>query len=108
MTKKRFTLGYVCGDFGLIDNDEWTDLHSMSENSEKNVRICINKLNELADENEQLKKELKIYHKVANCSNCAYHNYDWYVDDGYGGEEFEVCDKGNDMSDRICEDWEEL
>ena len=59
MSEKRFTLGYVCGDFGLIDNDEWTDLHSMSENSEKNVRICINKLNELAEENEQLKSEIK-------------------------------------------------
>ena len=59
MKKKRFTLGYVCGDFGLIDNDEWIDLHSMSENSEKNVRICINKMNELADENEQLKTQLQ-------------------------------------------------
>lgn len=59
MTEKRFKLGYVCGDFGLIDNDEWIDLHSMSENSEKNVRICINKMNELADENEQLLKENK-------------------------------------------------
>ena len=55
---KRFRLGYVCGDYGLIDNDEWIDLHSMSENSEKNVQICINKMNELADENEQLKQEL--------------------------------------------------
>ena len=59
MTAKRFKLGYVCGDFGLIDNNEWIDLHSMSENSEKNVRICINKMNELAEENEQLKKEIK-------------------------------------------------
>ena len=56
MTEKRFRLGYVCGDYGLIDNDEWIDLHSMSENSEKNVQICINKMNELADENEQLKQ----------------------------------------------------
>ena len=56
MTEKRFKLGYVCGDFGLIDNDEWIDLYSMSENSEKNVRICIDKMNQLADENEQLKK----------------------------------------------------
>ena len=55
MTAKRFKLGYVCGDYGLIDNDEWIDLHSMSENSEKNVQICINKMNVLADENEQLK-----------------------------------------------------
>lgn len=53
---KRFRLGYVCGDYGLIDNDEWIDFHSMSENSEKNVKICINKMNELADENEQLKQ----------------------------------------------------
>ena len=59
MTEKRFKLGYVCGDFGLIDNDEWIDLHSMSENSEKNVRICINKMNELADENGQLKQSNK-------------------------------------------------
>ena len=54
---KRFRLGYVCGDYGLIDNDEWIDLHSMSENSEKNVKLCINKMNELADKNEQLKFE---------------------------------------------------
>ena len=59
MTAKRFKLGYVCGDFGLIDNDEWIDLHSMSENSEKNVQICINKMNELADENEQLKTTIQ-------------------------------------------------
>ena len=53
---KRFRLGYVCGDYGLIDNDKWIDLHSMSENSEKNVKLCINKMNELAEENEQLKQ----------------------------------------------------
>ena len=52
---KRFKLGYVCGDYGLIDNDEWIDLHSMSENSEKNVQICINKMNELAEEIKELK-----------------------------------------------------
>ena len=54
---KRFMLGYVCGDYGLIDNDKWIDLHSMSENSEKNVKLCINKMNELAEENEQLKQQ---------------------------------------------------
>ena len=58
---ERFKLGYVCGDFGLVDNGVWIDLHSMSENSEKNVQICINKLNALAEENEQLKKELSEY-----------------------------------------------
>ena len=55
---KRFRLGYVCGDYGLIDNDEWIDLHSMSENSEKNVKLCINKMNELAEENEELKSTI--------------------------------------------------
>ena len=59
MTEKRFRLGYVCGDYGLIDNDEWVDLHSMSENSEKNVKLCINKMNELAEENEKLKQALR-------------------------------------------------
>jgi len=54
---KRFKLGYACGDYGLIDNKEWVDdFHSMSENGEKNVQICINKMNELADENKQLKQ----------------------------------------------------
>ena len=56
MTNKRFRIGYVCGDYGLIDNDEWIDLHSMSATSEKNVKLCINKMNELAEENEQLKQ----------------------------------------------------
>ena len=56
---KRFKLGYVCGDYGLIDNDEWIDLHSMSENSEKNVKLCINKMNELAEENEKLISTIK-------------------------------------------------
>lgn len=63
---------------------------------------------ELKQENEQLKKELKVYRKIASCSNCRYHNYDWDINDGYGGEEYEVCDKGNDVTDGICEDWEEL
>ena len=58
MTEKRFKLGYVCGDYGLIDNDEWIDLHSMSENSEKNVQICINKMNELSEENKELKQSI--------------------------------------------------
>lgn len=66
MTEKRFRLGYVCGDYGLIDNDEWIDLHSMSENSEKNVQICINKLNELAEENEQLKEAVWSWSKSYN------------------------------------------
>ena len=58
----------------------------------------------LLEKNEQLKQELAIYRKLISCSNCKYHNYDWYDD----GDEFEVCDKGNDVTDGICEDWEEI
>lgn len=72
MNEKRFKLGYVCGDFGLIDNDEWIDLHSMSENSEKNVQICINKMNTLADENEQLKQQCKHFMEMLDDMNVAY------------------------------------
>lgn len=58
----------------------------------------------LEKDNERLKSELKIYRNVANCGNCDYHNYDWFDD----GDEFELCEKGNDMKYHICEDWEEL
>lgn len=58
----------------------------------------------LEEENEELKQELKVYRKVASCGNCNYHNYDWFDD----GDEFEVCDKGNDVTEGICEDWREL
>lgn len=61
----------------------------------------------LKEENEQLKQELKIYRKVANCSNCEYQNYDWYDD----GDEFEICERGNNEQQieyHICEEWREL
>jgi len=59
---------------------------------------------DLLNENEQLTKELKVYRKLANCKNCEHHSYDWFDD----GDEFEVCDKGNDVTEGICEDWREL
>lgn len=64
-------------------------------------------LNEFQKENEELKSELKIYRKVASCSNCKYQNYDWYDD----GDEFEICEKGNNnqqMEYHICKEWEEF
>lgn len=65
----------------------------------------VDKLNKLSDENEQLKNELRIYRKLANCGNCQYHNYDTLFG---GDDEYEVCDKGNDVTDGICKDWREL
>lgn len=61
-------------------------------------------VNNLANENKRLQKKLKIYRRIASCDNCYYHNYDWYDD----GDEFEICEKGNDVDNRICKDWEEF
>lgn len=65
------------------------------------------RIKELYDENEQLKAQLKDYHNAFDCSQCRYQNYDWFDD----GDEFEVCDKGNNeeqMEYHSCKDWEEL
>lgn len=76
---------------------------NFSTEKRKADNVC-DLLNQLSDENEQLKQELKIYRKFASCGNCHYHNYDWYED----GDEFEVCDKGNNVTDGICEEWKKL
>ena len=61
----------------------------------------------LTDKSTELEKELLIYRKIANCSNCKYQNYNWFED----GDEFEICEKGNNeqqMEYHICKEWEEL
>lgn len=95
MTAKRYD---------VIDKEEPRGQSVTYEGIPCTARTCVTRLNRLTEENEQLKKELKVYRKVASCSNCHYHNYDWFDD----GDEFEVCDKGNDVTEGICEDWEEL
>ena len=59
MTGKRFKKGYCCGDTGLIDNEkeEWfvENINSISD-LERNWNDVLDKLNEVADENEQLKQ----------------------------------------------------
>ena len=69
---------------------------------EEFIRLYKSQRDDAIKENEQLKQELAIYRKVANCGNCIYHNYDLYGDE----DAFEVCDKGNDVTDGICEGWE--
>ena len=92
----------------VVDNGEDT-FYDLSKKGEiMNMIDTEDMLNHLNEENEELKKELRIYREVASCSNCKYHNYDWDINDGYGGEEYEVCDKGNDVTEGICEDWSEL
>lgn len=100
MTEKRFTLKkYTSEDYAILD-----DGTEIAYASNKSAFTFCELLNGLHEENEQLKKELQTYRKVAGCFNCRYHNYDWYED----GDEFEVCDKGKDVTEGICEEWEEL
>ena len=92
MTEKRLI---VDENYNIVDTvtDEWL-----------NDNQIFDLVNELNDKNKQLKQTLRTYRKVANCRNCDYHDYDCRVE----GDDFEVCDRGNDMSDYICEDWREL
>ena len=53
---------------------------------------------ELEIENKRLKAQLKDYHNAFDCSQCRYQNYDWFDD----GDEFEVCDKGNNEAQMEC------
>ena len=67
----------------------------------------LDELNRLSDENEKLKKELKKYTDAFDCSQCRFQNYDWFDD----GDEFEVCEKGNNeaqMENHSCSEWEEI
>ena len=57
--------------------------------------------NKLAEKNKK-QEDLKEHPPVPD------EDYEWDVDDGYGGDEYEVCNKGNDVSDGICEDWRKL
>ena len=74
---------------------------------EHSADVVTTALNELINENEQLKEELKKYTDAFDCSQCRFQNYDWFDD----GDEFEVCDKGNNeaqMYNHSCSEWEEL
>ena len=125
MTGKQFTFD---NDSLLKDGEFWLDgsvaticnaeeiVELLNEFHEENEQLkqqlktkhIVNKqyeeLQRLKKENNELKEELRIYRQVANCHNCIYHDYDWFDD----GDEFEVCRKGNDVSEGICKDWEEL
>ena len=96
MTEKRF-----------VEIDDGLDFSIKDFESGEMFYDCdsvVDILDEFDKENKELKEELRIYRQVANCHNCTYHDYDWYDD----GDEFEVCRKGNNVSEGICKDWEEL
>lgn len=120
MTEKRFIIdddGIVTDRIDLsmyIDNEDCCE--KLNELHEENIELHIQNdflkdenqhMRDLVNENKQLKKELKIYRKIANCSNCKYQGYDWFDD----GDEFEICRNGNNEQQidyHICKDWEEL
>lgn len=84
--------------------------HKLMDNNHRLKAKCglmEREIERLRNENEQLKQELKIYRKIATCSNCKYQNYNWFED----GDEFEICEKGNNNQQieyHICEEWEEF
>ena len=57
MNGKRFTFEFDNYNGRLLDNDYQTFYYI--EDSEENIELLCNRLNELSDENEQLKSELK-------------------------------------------------
>ena len=67
---KRFHFGYVLGDTGLID-EQSTEHKWFIENCcsvsdlKKNWKTVCDKLNEVADENEQLKSNLRYWRTLA-------------------------------------------
>ena len=101
MNKKRF----IADGIMVIDLED--KIPSILTNNKKQQERFIKNLNELHEENRELKKEVMEYYRIVNCGNCRYHNYDWYDD----GDEFEVCDKGNTerlMYNKFCDEWEQL
>jgi hypothetical protein len=88
----------------IIDNK--TTIHYITS-LDWEINLIVRLLNELSEQNRELQRENMEYHKLVSCSNCRYQNYDWFDD----GDEFEVCDKGNNerqMYNRFCKGWEEV
>ena len=67
MTEKRFYKAYCCGDTGVVDKleNEWfiENINSISDLAQ-NWDTVIDKLNQLGEENEQLKQELESFEQV--------------------------------------------
>lgn len=107
LKRENEKLNELCVQYGFeMGKLEEENEHLKQELTEQVSRkdACLKTAHSFKVENEQLKSELKVYRKIASCRNCEHHGYDWFAD----GEEFEVCDKGNDVTEGICEEWEGL
>ena len=73
MTEKRFHKAYCCGDTGVVDKvkNEWfiENINSISD-IEKNWDNVIDKLNQVAEENEKIKEELGSFEQVSFTDLC--------------------------------------
>lgn len=103
MTEKRF---YIDDKEHLIENNGYKELNKYSFNDKKDWKNVCKRLNEQHEYIGDLIRTINLYRKKMNCDNCKHHDYDWFDD----GDEFEVCNKGNDdgLTMGFCEDWREL
>lgn len=103
LTEKRF---HIDDTNSIIENNGYTEVNIYAFNDKKDWHNLCKRLNQQHKDRADLIKILSLYRKKMSCNNCHYHNYDWYDD----GDEFEVCDKGNNecLDDGFCKDWEEL
>lgn len=90
----------------IVENNGYAQLNKYAFGDRKDWRRVCKRLNEQHDYIAELKTTLNQYRQKMSCNNCHYHNYDWFDD----GDEFEVCDKGNNdkLTDGFCPDWREL
>lgn len=66
MSEKRFYRASVCGDEGLYDKEDGCIIVNVRSNIDlnDNWNTVVEKLNKLADENEQLKEKVMILEKL--------------------------------------------
>lgn len=57
---------------------------------------------------EEKGKKNKTKKDYIDCTFCEYHDYDWNIDDEYGGDEYEICEKGHELFPKECKDFKEL
>lgn len=103
MNEKRF---WIDDKENIYEDNGYTILNKYAFGDKRDwSRVC-ERLNEQHQVIADLKTTLNQYRQKMSCSNCHYHNYDWFDD----GDEFEVCDKGNNdgLSNGFCPDWREL
>ena len=92
---------FKTNDFSIVECDEYYLIIPFK----RTIKVIFK---ESICSNEMHAHKLIIDKSPINCSQCYNHNYDWDIDDGYGGYEYEVCDKGHELYPMECNDFKEL